>query len=178
MIIDNLLELPVAANIERTLTDSYFPWYWCNSSLYGDFENYDGLKNFQFTHNFYVDGSPKSSYVDMLNPLFMALEKRIDSKIKTVFRAKANLLPNMQMTDFELSKEIHVDHSLDQYNSFVYYVTNSDGNTIIYSDDDEIVESVNPVFNSGVFFKSKMKHRATPPVLHKRRIVLNFILEF
>ena len=175
MLLTNLLDLPTAIYIENKLGDDYFPWYWNENTLTD--QEVSSLKNFQFTHNFYINGAINSTYARMLDPILASIESKADIKIKTIFRAKANLLTNMQMSEQELANEIHTDHDSTDYRSFVYYVSTSDGNTIIYDEDETILEQASPVFNSGILFPSRLRHRGTPPLLHKRRIVINFILE-
>lgn len=178
MIIENLLPLPTAQHLEEKISNDWFPWYWTESTIdtYHT-DEYNGIKNFQFTHHFYKNGSPSSSYATMLDPILKELEKRTEKRIQSIFRVKANLVTNMQMSAEELNKEIHIDHFSDQYSSFVYYVSDSDGKTVVYDIDDKILEQTDPVFNTGILFKSNLRHRGTPPSLHKRRIVLNFIME-
>lgn len=178
MILTNILDVATAIYLEHRLTDDFFPWYWNESTLTEvDNTQLTSVKNFQFTHNFYVNGEVNSGYAKMLDPILASLEQQANIKIKSVYRAKANLLTNMQMSEAELANEIHTDHGLDRYKSFVYYVINSDGNTIVYGEDGNIQEQASPVFNTGILFPSNLKHRGTPPSLHKRRIVINFILE-
>ena len=175
MLLTNLLDVPTAIFIEHKLGDDYFPWYWNENTLTE--QGVSNLKNFQFTHNFYVNGEINSSYASLLDPILAGIESKANLKIKRVFRAKANLLTNMQMSEQELANEIHTDHNLTSYRSFVYYVSNSDGDTVIYNDDGTVLEQASPVFNSGILFPSRLRHRGTPPSQHKRRMVINFILE-
>ena len=170
LIIKKVIEKTKADELEKILLSDNFPWYWNESTLIG---KESSLNSFMFTHNFVVDGKVNSDYFYLLEPIFVAVEKH--AKIKSVLRIKANLLIKQELTEKELEDEIHTDIDSSDYISFVYYVTDSDGDTVLFDNDETI--TVSPQKNTGVLFTSNMKHRATSPMLHKRRVVLNFVFK-
>ena len=170
ILIDKVVSSIKSDEIEKVLMSDNFPWFWNESTLT---EKNDNVNNFMFTHVFLNDGKVNSSYYYLVEAIITSLQIK-HPEIKKPFRIKANLLTNSALTDEQNEHEIHTDIDLDNYMSFVYYVSNSDGDTIIYEDS---IQKVSPKKNTGVLFKSNMKHRGSSPQNHKRRIVINFVFE-
>ena len=59
----------------------------------------------------------------------------------------------------------------------VYYVNDSDGDTIVFDDDMNEIERCTPACGSAIWFDSRKLHTATVPQHHKNRIVINFMFE-
>jgi hypothetical protein len=127
----------------------------------------------------YVNGEIKSPYYSLVELVLREFEAHTGLTVKSVFKVKANLLPKQTLTEAELEETVHVDlHKTDKnYITLVYYVLNSDGNTIVFDDGKEVWLKASPVKGNAVWFPSHMEHRATPPQGHKRRVVLNIIME-
>ena len=61
--------------------------------------------------------------------------------------------------------------------SFIYYVIDSDGDTVVYNEDSTIKEIASPIQNNCIYFNSRDLHKANLPKKHKKRIVINCVLE-
>ena len=62
--------------------------------------------------------------------------------------------------------------------SMVYYVEDSDGDTVLIDDDKRtILKTSEPIKGNAIIFDSERWHRSTPPKLNKRRVIINFILQ-
>lgn len=171
MIINNKLELSKTIDdIHSTLMSDMYPWYWNENQITSNEGQHAG-----FTHAFYRGGEINSSYFDKINDLLNLILNKEKIKIKSIFRIQANLLPNINITDEQLLNSIHTDMPTDNYISIIYYVMDSDGDTVIFNNDKEI--RISPKQGDYVVFKSNTKHRATVPQINKRRIVINYILE-
>lgn len=135
-------------------------------------------KDFQFIHTIYANNEQKSEVFELVKPLLDEFEYKTALPIKAIHRIKANLLPKQILDEEGLAETIHidVDKGDKKYLTIVYYVSDSDGDTVIY-DKGEVVFKASPVKGMAVYFPSHMEHRATPPVNNKRRIVLNIIVE-
>ena len=60
----------------------------------------------------------------------------------------------------------------------VYYVIDSDGDTILLDDDKRNIKaSSSPIAGNLFVFDSRKWHRSTPPQINQRRVIINFILE-
>lgn len=63
------------------------------------------------------------------------------------------------------------------YYSFLYYPTNSDGDTYFFDEDDNLIARASPVKGTGVLFSSDMTHAGSLPINSARRIAINFMFE-
>lgn len=190
MIIENILPNSYRDHLKELICNSNFSWYW-NEFTQEYIDNKQKDIFFQFTHTFYdvnKNGINSEYFKDIL-PIIYFFEKETGFKIKSIFKIKANLLTKLNATNEEIKSATHRDiGSLDinnvfenekykNYVSFVYYVTDSDGDTVIYDDNLNETEKSNPISGNLIWFKSTALHHATPPKINKRRIIINFVLE-
>lgn len=173
----NFAPVELINQIEELLCNHQFPWFWRPSTVYGVNENNYYSSDFQFIHMAFYDGKPQSELFNYIRPLLFEFEKATGLVIKDVFKIKANLLPKQELDNIDESIHIDLDKSDKNYISIVYYVIDSDGDTVIYDDNGDVALQAAPVKGSAVYFPSHMKHRGTPPKINKRRIVLNIIIE-
>lgn len=163
--------------IENTFNYAFFPWFYSDSIAY-DSRNEQFLKDFQFYHLFYKDGSVYSDKYEMVYHLIYLFESYTANKVAKVLRCKANLTLNAEFNDFELANTIHQDSDNPKCCTLLYYVNDSDGDTVIYNNDkSEVLFSHSPQKGKMVWFNPNLPHRATPPIKHKKRMVINFVLE-
>jgi hypothetical protein len=175
--LNNFASPELANELEEVLSGHQFPWFWRPSTVHGVNENNYPSNDFQFIHMAYYKGQPQSELFNYVRPLLFEFEKATGLTIKDIYKIKANLLPKQELDDIEASIHTDLDKSDKNYISIVYYVIDSDGDTVIYDDDGNVELQASPVKGSAVYFPSHMKHRGTPPALNKRRIVLNMIVE-
>lgn len=175
----NFAPVELTNQLEEVLSNHTFPWFWRPSTVYGVKEYNHHSNDFQFIHMVFYEGQPQSELFNYVRPLLFEFEKATGLIIKDVYKIKANLLPKQDLDAVGLKESIHtdLDKSDKNYISIVYYVIDSDGDTVIYDDNGDIALQASPVKGSAVYFPSHMKHRGTPPALNKRRIVLNMIVE-
>jgi hypothetical protein len=111
------------------------------------------------------------------------LEHRLNCKIHNVIRIKSNMLyQNEGAEDFYHPP--HIDSVNANHISVVYYVEDSDGETLVFDKtadvghlDLNIKHSFKPVQGTAVAFPSKVFHASKSPVLHDTRVIINFLLE-
>ena len=174
MKIQNLLPIDYAIQIKEKIDNLYFPWY------YQEFQirtNNNPNQSFGFTHIFFKDQQITSNLFYELLPLINTFVEKSNIKVKSIYRLQANFLCN-QFENKTISKNnIHYDLKDKNFISFVYYVIDSDGDTIIYNNDMTEKERANPIMNNCIYFNSNELHKANLPKKHKKRIVINCILE-
>ena len=172
--------------LETTLVDSRFPWYYHNytSPLIQREVNFPEtiLDTSQFTHVFFQEKKATSSCYDLISDIIHEVEKTLDKKyLHRLYRAKANLIykhPNYPEGYFNMP---HVDMSFEKIESFLYYVNDSDGDTIIFDKTEQdtgvmmIKNRIKPQKGSGILFDSSFYHSSTPPKQSETRIVINFL---
>lgn len=72
----------------------------------------------------------------------------------------------------------HTDCAMGEpYYSFLYYPTDSDGDTYFFNNDNEIIAKASPLKGTGVLFNSDITHAGSLPVYNERRIAINFMFE-
>ena len=175
-IIDNFLPPSLHAIIKQELLNDFFPWYFNCSIAYKN----DIPHSFQFTHNFYSDDAVNSDWYKTVQPILFIIEEKLNVKLKRVLRIKANL--NTQNPLLNPKDNIHQDLPEEcgdaKFMTLLYYVNDSDGDTLIFDDDKEtITNKITPQDNKAVWFDSKIWHASSPPVENKRRVVINLIVE-
>ena len=195
---DNFLPDHFADDIENLHTSDHFGWYLNPSTI--ALPEKDGWKKFdddgtiswemngikqsfldkrtvnspQFTHVFYVQeiGSISDHTSKVENVL-----KYIDTNTKELYvdRFKSNL--NVNLTDYkeENYQPPHVDSPLDTFQSLLYYVNDSDGDTYFFDKDLNIVDTVSPKKNRAIVFPSNMIHAGSNPIKNGVRMVINFV---
>jgi hypothetical protein len=82
-----------------------------------------------------------------------------------------------QLRDAELLLNIpHVDSNDGEKFTFLYYVNDSDGQTVFF-EDGKIVCDATPVRGTGVLFPSNTVHAGQVPAMNKSRYVINCLFE-
>lgn len=177
--LENFASEKLVDKIEAEICAKEFAWHWSPSSRYGHTNPDHNSEDFQFTHTFFLNNKIVSNTFFTIRDLLFAFENHTGHTIKNIEKIKTNLLTRQPMSKEGLEETIHVDlyKSEKNYFTIVYYVTDSDGDTIIYDDDYNIVAQKSPKKGTAVCFPSYMLHRATPPITNKRRIVINIIVE-
>lgn len=174
MLIQNLLPEFLQKNIYDELMGSYFPWFYNdNANVYED----KNENTFQFIHIFFQNSVIQSQYYNLIVPIIGFFEKETNIKIKSIYRIKANLNTRYNLDEKDKLMAIHKDVPEDNYISLIYYVNDSDGDTVIYDENNNITERITPRCNNLYYFKSNTKHMATFPLINKRRIIINFVIE-
>ena len=152
---------------------------------------YAQSSNVKWVYNYQTVDVPDDNLFQLLHPVCMydglregddadflilneVLKQTLNSNTVEVRRAKFNLLPRQPYTQKDLDKTIHQDHPENGvYKSMIYYLNDSDGDTVIYENGKEI--RYTPKANTAIMFDSELLHRATPPTKEKTRVVLNIV---
>ena len=155
--------------IENLLLNDHFDWYYNSSTDYDPLDK-DIPDTFQFTHTFLNnERKQKSGYFSYVLELFNELKlgiKKFD-RIKANFTTNNNKLKGHQY--------IHYDYPKKGRKSFLYYVNDSDGDTIFFDNKKNEIERVKPKRGLGLLFDSNIYHAGCNPVNSDKKIVINFI---
>ena len=172
-IIDNIISLGYQNLVEEVWGSSYFDWYFNSQiSVKGDDDVNTG-----FTHRtFYTDnGKPvATTYNHLVYPILLeALNKyKKGSLIKELYRIRGAMFVKNQTS---LPHLPHVDNDYKHY-TMLYYVTDSDGPTKIFSDKsgERVIREIEPKKGRVVFMSGDTYHASASPRTHERRIVINY----
>lgn len=168
MIIENLIPIEQQNELETIMTADVFPWYFNSTTVNGNLDS-----GFQFVHRVFDDRKVISNLFTKLTPLMDNFQRHTGLEITEIVRIKANLLVQASLSLDTIMNTFHRDvesETDDSCISMIYYVTPSDGDTIILGKN-----SIKPIKGRACFFNSVLMHRASNPVNYQRRIILNFV---
>lgn len=166
-VIENLLPKPYFIEIKNITESADFAWYWQDDQING-FKNSNNT--FGFAHTLFGNNKIMSDAFPLIKPIVHIFEDKTQIKVKDIFRMQINLLTNTNLYDEQQAN--HVDIDMPNFKSFILYLDDSDGDTVINNE-----HHVTPMDNRCVYFDSNVIHRATPPKIKKRRMVINTIVE-
>jgi hypothetical protein len=139
------------------------------------------------------DGDFVSPHYDFFKTILEFFAEKTDIKIKNLLRIRLRYTHKGQGHTDEKYAPPHVDFPTGHpYSTLVYYVDDSDGDTIIFDKIfNPLEETYNPVFaeplpellritpkkGSAVYFNGHRYHAGNYPVNNSSRIVINFDFE-
>lgn len=156
--------------IKELLDSSEFYWTYNKHSSY---ENDPEDNIYQFTHGTINEGHVICQYVHFFTYLIKLLNEKLNLNVKLVHRIKTNFLPVQSYTDADLEKSWHTDTKFDNYYTLIYFVDDSDGDTVFKTE--EGIKTFKPTAGDAILFRSNIEHRATPPTGNNIRRVVNYI---
>lgn len=175
--------------------DGQFDWYWNSGTIYktddGTIVDSKTVDNPQFTHILVSNNKVLSPFYHFFSEMIGIVEKQVGCKVKNIIRVKANLTFKDATYPTDCYNGAHVDFFDNNVITFLYYINDSDGDTIFFSDflnrkedkeDKNIRELVEvhretPKAGTGLLFKSNQLHSSSPPKSTNRRMVMNYVLE-
>ena len=117
---------------------------------------------FQYVHNVHYDGTP------LVDPILKIAKEKLN--IKWATRIKVNKLFPQKVSEEQVQHLWHQDKINKGYISLIYYVNDSDGDTIVggYKN--------TPKAGEMIYFDSDLFHRPSLPTKNER-IIINFVFE-
>jgi hypothetical protein len=130
----------------------------------------------QFGVTFVRNNEPVSPYFELIRPITYALlaVNGVGANQKLI-RCKLNINPIQPECDANKYFAPHIDAYEEDRMSGIYYVNNSDGDTLFFDNDGNIVDRVTPKQGLFVYFKSNTFHAGQPPKTSHYRSVINFV---
>jgi hypothetical protein len=176
--------------LSELMLGSDIAWYWNDGTTY---KTDDGVvfdsktkDSSQLTHTIYHNNATHTEYYHYFTEMVRHLEPHI-GKIKRVIRIKANLMVKDSSYPDGFYNGAHIDYSGDNLLSFVYYVNDSDGDTVIFDEHldgnphnlTELteVDRQTPKAGTGIVFNSQRVHTSSTPRFTDRRVVINYVFE-
>jgi hypothetical protein len=179
-VLDNFVDKDYADYIEKEMLERDFKWYISRSYFTcpeWQTKKYSHMKNLKeyllLSHDLYNEDKKVSDKTDIVDNIVNRLPKRI-----SIYRAKANL--QTQSTD---NNEVyHNTPHIDLYNKngdyqphkvALYYVNDSDGDTILFNDKLDIVRRVKPKKGRILLFNGDTLHTSSHPTKSDYRMCIN-----
>jgi len=177
----------LANDLEEFFLDWSINWTFARSTTdineVNEFKNYNSklCDRHQFTSVICEHGDILNDELwTFVKPVLYYFMDASGKEIRFINRIKANLLlPDQQHTDDFNTP--HVDNH-DSLTSFIYYINNSDGDTVLYGDRTQAeqfkpIDRNTPQKGTGIYFPSNLYHGSCNPVESDYRLVINFILD-
>ena len=131
---------------------------------------------------------PQQSYFNFLRPLIFAAQHRVpEVNFGNIIRCKANILTQQKNSNLNYHNLPHFDYASENSYSLLYYINDSDGDTFMFNEHQNLVDlnnkpksltihqKIHPKKNRAILFKSSRYHASSSPVLSKSRMVFNFV---
>lgn len=176
--------------LESLFTSNGFPYYYSKESCvppgYKEFINEDArltgdafidhntIETPQFSHTIFSGtGVNSDAYVKVL-PIINKLMDSLEGDYY-LYRCKVNL----NLADARLEGKYHtphIDNGFDGQITAVYYVNDSDGDTLFFNDSNQITQRVTPEKGKIVWWEGKIFHAKEHAIKTTARVVLNINL--
>jgi hypothetical protein len=180
IVIDDFLSSTYHKEIEAHLLSFNFEWYYQSNITDTKKINDTDVNQHGFTHWFMhpETGMVNSSIAHLIRPLLLQIQDTLNAK--RIIRARADMT---MLANKKYIHSPHVDFPFPNI-SAVYYVNNSDGNTIIYKETTDnpnadipkkltIVDEVEPIANRLLLFDGFTLHTGSSPLKNKNRVLIN-----
>lgn len=198
-VVDDFLPLAFQNEIQQTI--QHMPWFWTEAiSLFPEdrykdaglpFEDPRVSDAFAFAHVCFSDGRPQSQYYEFFRTILRFLELKLGIEVVEIIRIRLRLTPQFPGHKEGMFNAPHVDiGSTHGFKTLVYYVNDSDGDTVIFNkkyehDGNPVVLNKNqpdlqPIFTntpkkgSGVYFDGQYYHAGNSPLTVRSRCIINF----
>jgi hypothetical protein len=197
IVIDNAIETDLANYFDKECFDTSFPWYVQRDSYIdkedyinegGTFINKNSFTTIQLVHGIYYHNEDPQIRSTLYSKVLDVMKQAIGNATNNTFnpviiRAKINFLLNNTKSSYKEYNVPHVDNHFDNSYSGIYYVNDSDGDTIIFNEkcDDKfdinnltIKKRITPRKNRFVLFDGDYYHTSSNPIHNEARVVINF----
>lgn len=184
MIIDNnFLTNEEKISVRDLILGPSVAWFLNNKTTKQDDTSYSAItdknteEHFQFTHALRKDLQIESGYYDFLhNNVFLKFLNKHNIQCSRIIRAKLNFVSSLQKDSYQSP---HVDVTYPHM-VFLYYVNDSDGDTILFNEKYDgtkqeltVAESVSPEMGKAILFDGLTYHSPTAPKKSLYRAVIN-----
>jgi len=182
IVIDNVLPLETQENLKKTFLDSMFPWYYRSTLSYNTTKtNFESAVAPGFGHVFFNDNGIVSDYFDVISEIPKLAVKNTPFVFNKLFYARTFL--QMPLTTTHGLTNPHVDVPGVRHYVCVYYVDDSDGETVIFNKTEEdlvqdfnslkILQTISPKKGRAVLFDGTRYHANILPQ-RGPRCIINF----
>lgn len=150
--------------LQQTFGSVYFPWFYNPQTITNNDRH-------QFVHTLYNENKINSSHYDIVRNLFDQYVPEFETH--KLVRIKLNLNTPYKNNDIlPPHKDIPFPGIV-----YIYYVYDSDGNTLFYDNAGNQTKSIEPKAGKLIKFPAHTLHSGQTPYESERKIVINFVFE-
>ena len=164
-VVDNFLSAEQHSAILRLFTDGSnpLPWYWMDSTSGEEGGETSVAYEYGFYHLAFHDGEVLSNSFQTIVP---ALDK---AEVETLYRVRFGMQTNIGSSGHHgTHTDMQVPHT-----TLLYYIGESDGDTVFFDDNGEVVFTNPHTTNQAVIFDGSILHASSPPMNYARRLTMN-----
>lgn len=184
-IINHLTSTSNAIHLEKQLLDH--PWFYLRDTAYNHFTDISRPYESSWVHMLYNEGQSLSPLMPLAESLLVKSLDQLGLSIEKLIRIRAGLCTRVP---HEVIHAPHTDWD-DQHMTAIYYVNDSDGDTVFYKEkrDESLTmnsrewaknkkftvdKTITPKADTMVIFDGLTYHSSTAPQQADYRITLNF----
>lgn len=189
---ENLLPNSYADTMEKELCSGNFPWFFMNEIGHdyyfnGKFENPLISNPIGLSHTACIEDRPSSEFFGLFQPVLYFLEQKTGLIYEKIIRIRVRRTFQTKGHFDGMYNLPHIDSPLEEpYKTLVYYVNDSDGDTILFKEKHEpgtptikdvglnIAHRSSPIKNNAILFDGDTFHAGNCPVNHRDRMIINF----
>tara|TARA_R110000787_G_scaffold99583_1_gene204210 strand:+ start:1978 stop:2562 length:585 start_codon:yes stop_codon:yes gene_type:complete len=185
-VVDNLISKKYQDKIINTVNDNYFPWYFYETILSDEKIKKASNKNITltpaFVHTLFI--LPKGINSNYYNFFIKILDT---FNVKEIIRIRIRRTFKQETHSLKKYNYPHVDIDKQQnYKSLVYYVEDSDGDTVFFDKKYKLgcptfinsnykeIKRVSPKKGRAIYFDGEIYHAGNNPVNSDIRTIINF----
>jgi len=182
----NIIRKELVKSIENITSSETFPWglykehYDLNKHLYTGIESklnkkYNSQDTYQLVHVAYKDKQKiKTVYFPFFYELFEEIVQKVIKKDVQLLRLKVNLLFKKDKPSINI---FHLDDSKDKdYKTIIYYINDSDGDTVIYNKGK--LKRISPKAGKVLLLDGDLYHASSNPNKYDIRKVININFKY
>ena len=129
-VFDDIIPFKQQQEIKHTMLDVQFPWFYVGDVTDGHDNSEDKEKRPGFIHLFSDHRGQNSDFFPMITQIAANGCKKVEFDFKTIVKSRSFLQLPLGLKD-ESVDDAHIDYP-EQHLVVLYYVIDSDGDTIIY----------------------------------------------
>jgi hypothetical protein len=194
VVLKDIIDIKLQKLIKDFLLDNVdcetnFPWYYNNKSVPDTYGIKNKIPNYiindrpQFTHSFFMyDEKTNTSFKNsefsfLVTSILNCFFEKTKIKNLNILRAKANLQIGHKNIENEILYPHYDFENLSNYFVLIYYVNNSEGNTILFNDDNTVLSKIEHKQGDILFAKGNILHSGTYPTFNNTRCLINIDLK-
>jgi hypothetical protein len=133
-IFDKIIPQGYADQIEADITRTGFPWFYIDDITNANYGNNSG-----FVHAAYDYGKEPSEWYPFIKPIVYAIAEANEKPLLQLLRIRIGFLTTAEVVEHNTP---HIDFTIGHYTA-CYYVTDSDGDTVVFDQTLAEVKSTN-----------------------------------
>jgi|TARA_R100001460_G_scaffold27944_1_gene56108 hypothetical protein len=180
-VIDNCIPLKIQNYIENLVLSSNTKYSFNNLTNYFIANNSKYQDGSQLINKFIEDGKfivEDVSHYFLIPLQILCLQEGIFFNLQDVVRAKVNLKFKQEAKENTFINPPHIDTNLSNSLIGIYYINDSDGDTIIYEGNNinnlKPIQKINPKKGRMILMDGSTWHSASHPLKTETRMVINY----